>query len=278
MRSNLILIGGAEDKKGEKIILKRVLEFSKTKNIVLIPTASSYPREVFLGYEDAFKQIGINNLFCFDIRYNDEVDREEYFEQLAQADLLFFSGGDQVKLVETLLNTRLLNEIKSRFFDGTLTIAGTSAGSAAASDPMLYDGDYNGFSKGSVAKGEGFKLIEGITFDTHFLHRERIPRLSQFLISENTSKGIGIDEDTGIIISPEDTFEVIGSGMVTVMNTDKITYTDFKEINPEETFSFNNLRIGFLAPGAFFNMNSWSVIKTQKKNNFQHYLDQVASN
>ena len=258
----LFLIGGAEDRKNNMLVLKTVVKVSKAKNIVIIPTASNYTREVINTYVDAFKRIGINDVNGIDIRYRDEVDSSENFNSIKQADLVFFSGGDQKRLVEIFENTRLLDFIKQRFFNGLLHIAGTSAGAAAASDPILFDGDYNGFSKNSVNSCGGFGLLEDITVDTHFLARERIPRLSQFLISGKSLKGIGIDEDTCIIISPDLRFKVIGSGMVTVINAEKITSSNYDIIESKEKYSVNNLRIGFLSPGTKFSLKRWSILKT----------------
>ena len=258
----LFLIGGAEDRRGNMVVLKNVVKVSKAKNIVIIPTASNYTREVINTYYNAFKRIGVDNVKGIDIRYRDEVDQSKNFDFIKNADLVFFSGGDQKRLVEIFENTQLLDFIKQRFFDGLLHIAGTSAGAAAVSDPVLFDGDYNGFSKNSINSCRGFRLLEGITIDTHFLARERIPRLSQFLISGKSLKGIGIDEDTCIIISPDLRFNVIGSGMVTVINADKVTYSNHESIQSKEKFSVNNLRIGFLSPGTKFSLKRWSILKT----------------
>jgi len=266
-RGLLILIGGAEDKKDEKIVLKRILAETQAKKVIIIPTASSYPRDVFNNYEDAFKALNVNEVINFDIRNNYETEREDYYKHLETADLVFFGGGDQTILVPAFLNTKLYAKILERFNSGSLHIAGTSAGAAAASDPMLYDGDNKGFSKGAVSLAEGFGLIQEITVDTHFLQRERISRLSQILVSGKSSKGIGLDEDTGIIIYPDNKFEVIGSGMVTLLNSASLTGSNYDYVENDDVLNFNNLRIGFLSAGAKFNMSKWAIIKTatQKK-------------
>lgn len=260
-RSHLILIGGAEDKTGNKEILKKVIEISGAKSVAVIPTASSYPDEVFRNYEYAFKQLGAKEVYNLDIRYKDQADRPENFEKLATCKLVFFSGGDQVKLVEELNGTQLLQTIKDRFFAGDLCIAGTSAGAAAASNPMIYDGDYRGFEKGSVNSGEGFGLIPEATVDTHFMNRERIPRLTQYLSANHSTKGIGLDEDTAIVVSPDLNCEVIGSGMVTLINNESVTYSNFNSIAEKEKFSISDLRFGFLSAGEVFSLKNWNVFK-----------------
>ena len=260
-RAFLILIGGAEDKRDKKIVLRKVVETTKANNIIIIPSASFYPRDIALNYIDAFRDLGVKKVDYFDIRYQDEADNESFFKKIDEADLLYFSGGDQVKLVNTLDGTQLLERIKTRFFEGKLNIAGTSAGAAAASNPMTFDGDYNGFIKGSVHYSKGFGFLDDITVDTHFISRGRIARLTQFLLTGLSKKGIGLGEDTGIVISPDNTFEVIGTGMVTLINSEEITHSNFDAIEDGSFYAVNNLKIGFLTAGMKFSLNKWLVEK-----------------
>ncbi|PLX12472.1 MAG: cyanophycinase [Marinilabiliales bacterium] len=260
-RSHLILIGGAEDKTGSKLILKKIVRTVRPKNIALIPTATGYPRDMYEGYYDAFRSLGVEDVLMMDIRYRDEVDREEHFRTLDRSDMIFIGGGDQVKLLDIFAHSRLLGEIKRRFFSGTLPVAGTSAGAAAACSPMIYDGDYRGFERGEVKGTEGLGFIEGVAIDTHFLQRERIPRLTQFVLKEKISKAIGIDEDTAIFIGSDLRAKVVGSNMVTVLNTDKVNYSDLNSINDRALLTVNNMRVGFLSPGNTFSIKRWSVLK-----------------
>lgn len=264
-RSYLILIGGGEDRRDDKKVLKSIVKKVKAKSILVIPSASSYPRDVYDTYYYAFKDLGVKEIEMLDIRYSDEADKDENFEKLAKADLLFFGGGDQVKLVEVLDSTNLLGEIKKRFYSGTLHIAGTSAGAAAAANPMLYDGDYRGFQKNSINSSSGFGFINDIAIDTHFLNRERIPRLLQFVLAGQSLRGMGIDEDTAVIISPDLRMEVVGTGMVTILNVNKITYSNYSYIEEGDNYSTNNVRLGFLAPGTVFSIKRWSVLRSKKE-------------
>lgn len=264
-KNYLMLIGGAEDRKDEMLVLNTVVQKSKAKNIIVIPTASNYPRDVINTYYDAFRKIGVPSVEGFDIRYRDEADREEYIEKIGNADLVFFSGGDQKRLVEVLDGTYLMDRIKYKFREGTISIAGTSAGAAAVSNPILYDGDYNGFRKESINSSKGFDLLPDITVDTHFLNRERIPRLAQFLSSGKSLRGIGICEDTMLVIDPMLRCTVYGTGMVTVINSEKITYTNYHDVEKDGKVNTNNLRIGFLSHGAKFSIKRWSVLKPEDK-------------
>ncbi len=278
MQGILILIGGAEDRKDDKVVLTKILEKTNARNIVIIPTASDYAREVYENYRYAFRSLGIDQVEVFDIRYPDEVDREEYHDKLRKADLVYFSGGDQTKLIKTLQGSRLLEEIKESFFTRQLHIAGTSAGAAAAGEITIYDGDYNGFCKDAVKTMPAFGFLKSIAVDTHFLARERIPRLTHYLISGNCTKGIGIDEDTVAFIHPDYRMEVYGSGMVTVMNTDKITGSNFELIKKDEVYTVNNVRVGFLAPGTIFSLKRWMVLKTHAENGMREIFPAIFLN
>ncbi len=266
----LILIGGAEDKTDKLEILSKVAEIANYRNIVLIPTASQYPNEVAKHYKDAFEKLNVENLTCLDIRYPDECDKKEYIQAINEANLVFFSGGDQVKLVDTLKDSILLKTIKNRYLQNHLIIVGTSAGASSASENMLFDGDYRGFIKGKVNHSKGFGFIKDIIIDTHFLNRERIPRLMQMLALGIENKAIGLDEDTAIIIDVHNNFEVIGNGMVTLLNAEEVTYNDFHEISENQIININNLKLGFLSRGAHFNLTTWSVIKPQHTVLYSH--------
>jgi cyanophycinase len=107
---------------------------------------------------------------------------------------------------------------------------------------------------------EGFGLIDGVTIDTHFSQRRRLPRLSQFLISGKCEKGIGLDENTGIMVYPNDQFVVIGTRMVTVLNSARITGSNYDAIGEGEQLRFNNMSVGFLPAGARFSIRKWAVL------------------
>lgn len=254
----LVLIGGAEDRKGDKIVLQKLVNINKAKNVAVIPTATSYPTACGEDYHKAFKGIGVDTINVLDIRKPEEADTPENFKHIEHADIIFFTGGDQVKLVDVLGNTELIEVIKKAFMNGT-TIAGTSAGAAAASNPMIYDGDTQGLIKGAVSMGKGFGFIKNTTIDTHFVARGRIGRLTQFLFAQNVKRGIGIGENTACIIAPNNIFEVVGTGIVSVVDSSNITYSNFNIIANNERLSINGLKVGFLQAGCIFNMNKWDV-------------------
>lgn len=256
----LYLIGGAEDRQGDALVLKDLVDQTQPNEIVIIPTASAYPQSIDRDYTDVFKRLGVRAIRCLDIRYRDEADRDESLKAVATADLVFFGGGDQVKLVDTLNRTRFFDLIRRRFESGDLHIAGTSAGATAAGNPMIYNGNHDGLVKGSVEHSAGFGLVDGVAIDTHFYARGRLARLSQFLISGHCRKGIGLDEDTGIMICPDFRFKVIGAGMVTVLNSSSVSGSNYDSAHTGDLLRFNNMRYGILPAGSIFSIRRWSVV------------------
>jgi cyanophycinase len=258
-RGHLVLIGGAEDRTDRREVLRKTYEINRARNVAVIPTASSYPGELGAGYYDVFRYLGAGDVFVIDVRDDRDTEKKEYFDWIRKSDLIFFTGGDQVKLARTFLGTRLFARIKRRFLQGA-TLAGTSAGAAVMSNPLIYDGDEEGLKKGTIRYDDGFGFLSNITVDTHFLARERIPRLTQFLLTGLSHRGIGVDEDTAAIISPEKEMEVFGSGAVTVINTKRVSYSNYDKIRDYDRIVTNGVNLGFLQPGTRFNLQYWKIL------------------
>lgn len=262
-KGHLILIGGAEDRKDDKLILRKLVELNNAKTVTVIPSASCYPSGVSEDYYYAFRSIGVENIQIFDIREPSEADTEKYLQEIENSDLVFISGGDQVKLFQVFKNSELLEKMKFLHYTKGLNIAGTSAGAAIASNPMIYDGNINGLKKGSVSYSEGFGLLKDITVDTHFISRGRLGRLSQFLCTGIASYGIGLGENTSIFIRPDNTFEVVGTGMVTVVDTKNISFSNYNSVSDGDPIVIHGITTGFLQHGCIFDMNKWIVLSAE---------------
>ena len=261
MRSGYIfLIGGAEDREGDRLVLKQLVAELRPEKLVLIPTASAYPHEIDRCYTATFLGLGISTVECLDIRHREDADRGEHLAAVQQADLVYFGGGDQAKLVNTLKHTRLFERIRARFEAGLTNIAGTSAGASAVGDPIFYDGTRKGFKKGSIKISEGFGFLEDVAVDTHFSARKRLARLCQFLLSGRCTKGIGLDEDTAILVHPNRQFRVIGSGMVAVVDSGGVSGSNYGAIDKGEKIRFNDMRVGYLPPGSRFSIRKWAIL------------------
>lgn len=217
----LIAIGGAEDKTGDMTVLKRVVAESGIENprVLVITTATSYPVEVAEKYKTAFAQLGVT-AEALHITQRRQAKDKAMAAKLDAADIIFFSGGDQTKIAYALNDTPFLAALKRREQEGAV-IAGTSAGAAAMSHLMIAGGNpAKPADKGGLKTRTGLGLMPDVVFDTHFMNRGRLPRLFNAVAADSTKTGIGLDEDTGVIIRQGQDIEVVGSGAVTVVDKD----------------------------------------------------------
>lgn len=264
-KGTLTLIGGAEDRSSSSGVLKKMVEKTKAKYIAVVPTASMYGYELGAEYVDTFRRLGVDKIDVMDIKERRDTEQERFLEMAKTADLIFFTGGDQVKLAHVFLHTELLKIIKDRHFLGGLHLGGTSAGAMIMSDPLIYEGDGKDFQKGAVFFEPGFGISSGITVDTHFMERGRIPRICAFLASGYSKRGIGVSEDSAAFITPDDKLEVFGAGIVVVFNADKMRYSNFHNIREDELIDMDNVALSFLVEGSRFDLNKWTQIKPPKR-------------
>ncbi|MBM3405190.1 MAG: cyanophycinase [Bacteroidetes bacterium] len=273
-RGYLALIGGAEEKEGSMEVLSRVVGLNSPEKAIVIPTASDYPYDLGERYYYLFRDLGVKDVFVFDIRHRDEADTAHYHEKIEGAGIIFLTGGDQVKLVNILDGSNLMQRIRQLHSQGA-TLAGTSAGAAAASEIMIYGGDDEGLSKGAVNYTKGFAFLKGITVDTHFSERNRLARLSQFLAGSEIKKGLGLDENTAMIIGPDMKGDVIGSGSITVVDSDGVNYSNLLTVEQYDPITLNGIKIGFLPAGARFDLERWMVEEPVRE---MSRLARIASN
>lgn len=264
-RGTLTLIGGAEDRNRSDGVLSKIIERTKAQHIAVVPTASMYGYELGDEYKDAFRRLGVEKINIMDIKERRDTEESRYMEMANEADLIFFTGGDQVKLAHVFQHTELLKTIKNRHFLSGLHLAGTSAGAMVMSDPLIYEGDGKDFQKGAVFFEPGFGVTANITVDTHFMERGRIPRICAFLASGYSKRGIGVGEDTAAHITPDDKMEVFGTGVVVMFNADKLRYSNFHNIREDELIDMDNIAMSFLVNGSKFDMAKWHQIKPSKR-------------
>jgi cyanophycinase len=274
----LIPIGGAEDKglnyeKGkarfdffEEGILRQIInlvELQGEPRIELITAASSFPDEVEKTYFGAFKQLGCDNVGHLYLTTRDQVDKQECMERVAACNCVIFTGGDQLKLSSMLGGTKLMALLKQRYIKERFVIAGTSAGAMAMCSTMIYDGSAaKAHLKGVVKFSTGFGLIPNVIIDTHFEKRGRFNRLAQAVAVQPGILGIGLAEDTGLIISNGNQVKVIGSGIVTIVNGKTITYTNLADIENNMAISVEHLVVHILSNGDIYNLFTQQLEKT----------------
>jgi cyanophycinase len=239
-KGKLIAIGGAVDRGTgsdsdnsenliinflEKGILKRLLEelTGSTNRVEIITTASRIPVETGQHYIDAFKQLGNDNIDVMHIKKRKDTLNKEYLDRVQQAEGVLFTGGNQLRLTTIFGGTKMLKILKSKYQSEDFVLAGTSAGAMAMSNTMIYHGSSTeALVKGEVKISRGLGFIHDVTFDSHFIKRGRFGRLCQSLASNPASIGIGLGEDTGLLITKGDHMEGLGSGLVIIVEGDDI--------------------------------------------------------
>ena len=283
-KGKLIAIGGAEHKGLEEDngefhrtnlnfvelgILRRIVEESGGVNarIEVITTASMIPLEVGENYLNAFGKIGCLNIGLMHIRNRQDAHRVEFLERLQSADGIMFSGGNQLRLGTTFGGTAFLQILLKRYQEeGEFVIAGTSAGAMAMSNTMIYQGDAEkAHLKGEVKITTGLGFIDDVIIDSHFEKRGRFGRLAQAVASNPQCVGIGLGEDTGMIISQANKMEAIGSGLVMIVDGYDIGHSNIADIPEGNPISVENLKVHFCAQGNGYMLNERRFIEQMGK-------------
>ena len=267
-KGKLIAIGGAEDKGTdleigeihrnnlnffELGILRRVVEEAGGVNsrIEVITTASTIPYEVGENYLNAFGKIGCTNIGLLHIRNRHDAMNDEYIERIRHCDAVMFSGGNQLRLSVTDGGTEFLAILKKRYQEEEhFLIAGTSAGAMAMSSTMIYEGNATrAHLKGEVKITTGLGFVNSVIIDSHFEKRGRFGRLAQAVAANPGCIGIGLGEDTGMLITEGNKMEAIGSGLVVIVDGHEIMHSNIADIPEGNPISIENLKVHFCEKG-----------------------------
>jgi len=267
IKGKLIAIGGAEDK-GVEVeknsfirhnlnffelgILRRIVEEAGglMARIEVITTASMMPLEVGNNYLEAFGRIGCTNIGVMHIRTREDVLQEEYLERIQKCNAVMFTGGNQLRLTSIFGGTAFLRMIHNRYINESFVVAGTSAGAMAMSSTMIYEGDATrAHLKGEVKITTGLAFMDKVIFDSHFEKRGRFGRLSQAVGSNPSCIGIGLGEDTGMLITEGNKMEAIGSGLVIIIDGHDIRHCNIADIPEGSPMSVENIKVHLCAKG-----------------------------
>lgn len=272
----LIAIGGAEDKGTENEgyysahsnlhffelgILKRVVQEmgGPDVRIEVVTTASSIPFEVAENYIAAFNKLGCTNVGVMNIRNREEAKDPDYEARIAHCDGVMFSGGDQLRLTTIFGGTKFLDIIQDRYKNDHLVIAGTSAGAMAMSNTMIYQGRSDlAHLKGEVKITTGLAFMPNVIIDSHFDKRGRFNRLAQAVSSNPSCTGIGLGEDTGVIVTQSNKLEVIGSGAIVIIDGKDIRHSNITEVGMGTPISVENLKVHILVHGNLYDIKERS--------------------
>lgn len=280
IQGKLVIIGGAVDKGSftetdldknasnnlnffEKGILKRIIDESKHKKesrIEVITTASKIPREIGPEYVKALNFLGASNVDVLYIEKREQAIDPEVLARLKAADVVMFTGGDQLRLTSILGGTAFDDMLIDKYKNEEFIYAGTSAGAAAASNNMIYQGSSSeALLKGEVKITSGLGLIDGVIIDTHFVQRGRIGRLFQAVVGNPKVLGIGLGEDTGLLITNGRQMEAIGSGLVILVDGREIKDTNLTQIELGEPISINHLVTHVMSKNDTFDLDTFKM-------------------
>ena len=252
---HLLVIGGAEDKYNERRILKKFLELAggEKAEVLIVPVASDFPEFAADVYTQAFRNLGVSNP-----RVLRATSRQDVFQ--ADADVLldgvtgvFMTGGDQMRLVSILGGTKFADKLRHMVRETNIVLAGTSAGAAGMSTSMIVRGESTPHPhKNSVRLSPGLGFLKNIIIDQHFTERGRISRLITAVSFNPYNLGIGIDENTAIILNKEGMMEVYGQGSITIVDGSQITYNEIAEVADNQEFSVCGVQLHVLRDGLFY--------------------------
>ena len=233
-------------------ILRRIVEEAggPLSHIEVVTTASTIPYEVGNNYLDAFGKIGCTNIGVMHIRNREDAMKEEYIERLRLCNTVMFSGGNQLRLSATFGGTQFLDILHKRYKQENFLIAGTSAGAMAMSNTMIYEGNATrAHLKGEVKITKGLSFVDTVIIDSHFEKRGRFNRLAQAVATNPSCIGIGLGEDTGMLITEGDKMEAIGSGLVIIIDGHHILHSNIADIPDGNPISIENLKVHFCEKG-----------------------------
>lgn len=249
----LVIIGGAEDREEDCRILRAFVRLAggRKARIVVLTAGTSEPREAGYTYIDVFERLGAAEIWVVDTRNQDDANQIEAIRAIHDSTGIFFTGGDQARIVECVKGTILDDAIHKRHAEG-IVVGGTSAGAAIMPEVMIVRGESETSPRGNaVTLGPGLGFVQGMVLDQHFAQRGRLGRLLTALMLEPAAIGIGIDENTAIIVN-ESGFEVIGEGAVTVIDELEMSYNNLAAVVRDQSMSVFGVKLHILSEGCRF--------------------------
>lgn len=251
----LVIIGGHEDHDGDRVILKEVARHITNGKLLLATIASHEPNGYLEKYRATFAELGVKEVEELYIDDRAEATHDDKLAMFKDVHAVFFSGGDQLRITSQIGDTPIYQHVHEIFRSGGL-IAGTSAGASVMSETMLVRGrSGSSFRVGDLRMAPGLGLLPNVIIDQHFAERGRIGRLIGAVAQNPRVLGIGIDEDTAIVVKGGQ-FKVIGSGAVYLVDGGGVTRSNIAEATAEEALSIFDLKIHVMSSGDIFDLNA----------------------
>ncbi|AIE59417.1 cyanophycinase [Bacillus methanolicus] len=261
MNGELLIIGGHEEKYNGEEILRKFMELAKRNKgpIGILPTASEIPDEVSADYINVFRKLNAEEIKVFNIHSRNEANEEDFSDTMSQISALFITGGDQSRLAEIIGKTKLYDAIFERWKNG-MVIAGTSAGASIMGKSMIASAKTKESDKGlKIEMEDGFGFLD-VLIDQHFSQRARFGRLLGAIAENQNLIGIGIDENTAILVE-NDKFKVYGEHQVFVIDGKEGNLVDLaiSESGGEE-LTISNFKLHTLTNGFSFDLTTRQLI------------------
>ncbi len=250
-RGYLMAIGGAEDKRDQRIVLRRFVALAggHAARIVVMPTASGLMELVGQKYHDLFIELGAGQVEVIGVSTREQAQDEGGVAVMKQATAIFLTGGNQMKISSLLGGTPLLQALRDRYSEGAL-VGGTSAGASALSQHMIaYGASGSAPKQRMVQLCPGIGLINQVIIDQHFSQRDRVGRLLTAVSHNPYILGIGLDEDTAVVIDPDKRLEVVGRGSVLIVDASQMTFTDIHAAKGHGAITMYGIILNTLAHG-----------------------------
>ncbi|MFL5605055.1 MAG: cyanophycinase [Gemmatimonadaceae bacterium] len=251
----LVIIGGHENKDDDPLILKEVVRRVDGGKLVVATVASDVPEETWNDYERVFRRLGVKHLYKLDVETREDACSDRKVQILSGADAVFFTGGDQLKITNLLGASPICERLREIYHEGGM-ICGTSAGASVMSDTMLVGGGDDGSARigRTVRMAPGLALVSDVLIDQHFAERGRVGRLLGAVAQNPRLLGIGIDENTAVVMTGGRRFHVLGEGAVYAFNAWDLTYANLTEESRDRALSMFGTRVDVLSQGDSYDL------------------------
>jgi cyanophycinase len=259
----LIPIGGNEKKSTDSEIFRQMVESAggSKARIVIVPTASETPGERARDYRELFAAFNPESIQTVHIGERQDAGSAELIKVISETTLFMFAGGDQLRLSSLIGGTPLHKALLERYRAGDCVVAGTSAGAAVMPETMIFQSNqFRLFRKGGIEMTKGLGFIQDAILDTHFVRRSRISRLVHAIATNPALLGIGIEENTGLLMEDETNAKVIGTGTVIVVDGRAIQINHIGYTENKHPFALTNVIYSVLTPGMVYDLKRRTVV------------------
>ena len=260
-RGVLMVIGGAEDKLGKRTLLTRFARLAggSAASIAILSTASALGDTVTEVYTSLFERLGVPDIRGLRPETRAEADDPATAAILDDVTGVFMTGGNQNKLSSIVAGTRLGDAIRRAYGNGAV-VGGTSAGASVVTTHMVASGAEGSTPKERMVQlAAGLGLVDGVIVDQHFTQRNRFGRLLALVAHSPSLLGIGVDEDTAMVVTEGRYVEVLGTGAVTVFDGSRM-HTKAYAAKSTRPLQISNVILHSLPAGSRFDLRTRSLL------------------